>query len=93
MVGEEVYTLEPGAWHLRPRGIVHSFWNSGKVPAKFIELYIPGGHEAYMEDLTNLFENGKMPKPAEVNAIAQEHDIEFFWDQLPGLQKKYNVHL
>jgi len=93
MVGEEIFTLKPGAWHLRPRGIVHSFWNSGKVPAKFIELYIPGGHEAYMQELTTLFIGGRMPKPEEVDAVAKKHDIEFFWDLLPDLLKKYKVHL
>ncbi|GAA4380929.1 hypothetical protein GCM10023186_19930 [Hymenobacter koreensis] len=93
MVGEEIFTLQPGAWHLRPRGIVHSFWNSGKVPAKFIELYIPGGHEAYMQELTTLFAGGKTPKPEELDAVAKKHDIEFFWDQLPALLKKYKVHL
>lgn len=93
MVGEEIFTLKPGAWHLRPRGIVHSFWNSGKVPAKFIEFYIPGGHEAYMQELTTLFANGKTPKPEEVDAVARKHDIEFFWDRLPALLKKYKVRL
>ena len=93
MVGEEIFTLKPGAWHLRPRGIIHSFWNSGKVPAKFIELYIPGGHEAYMQELTTLFENGRRPKPEEVDAVAKKHDIEFFWDQLPAILKKYKVRL
>ena len=93
MVGEEIFTVEAGGWHLRPRGIVHSFWNSGKVPVKFIELYLPGGHEVYMQELTALFVNGRIPKPEEVNAVAQKHDIEFFWDQLPPLLEKYKVHL
>jgi hypothetical protein len=93
MVGDEIFTLKPGAWHLRLRGIIHSFWNSGKVPAKFIELYLPGGHEAYMQELTTLFVNGRKPKPEEVDAVTKKHDIEFFWDQLPGLLKKYKVHL
>jgi mannose-6-phosphate isomerase-like protein (cupin superfamily) len=93
MVGEEIFNLKPGAWHLRPRGIVHSFWNSGKTPARFIELYIPGGHEAYMQELTTLFVGGKLPKPEELDAVAKKHDIEFFWDQLPAILKKYNVHL
>jgi mannose-6-phosphate isomerase-like protein (cupin superfamily) len=93
MVGEELFTVEAGGWHLRPRGMVHSFWNSGKVPAKFIELYLPGGHELYMQELTALFVKGRTPKAEEVNAVAQKHDIEFFWDQLPSLLEKYKVHL
>jgi mannose-6-phosphate isomerase-like protein (cupin superfamily) len=93
MVGEEVFHVEAGGWHLRPRGIVHSFWNSGKVPAKFIELYLPGGHEAYMQQLTDLFINSRTPKPEELDALAKMHDIEFFWDQLPPLLKKYKVRL
>lgn len=93
MVGDEVFTVEAGGWHLRPRGIVHSFWNSGKVAAKFIELYIPGGHEAYMQELTSLFVNGRTPQPEEVDAVARKHDIEFLWDRLPALLKKYKVHL
>lgn len=93
MVDEEVFEVQAGGWHLRPRGIVHSFWNSGKRPAKFIELYIPGGHEAYMMQLTELFANGRKPMPGEVDALAKKHDIEFFWDQLPPLLKKYKVRL
>jgi mannose-6-phosphate isomerase-like protein (cupin superfamily) len=93
LVGEEVYTVPAGGWHLRPRGIVHSFWNSGPVPVKFIELYLPGGHEAYMQELTTLFENGRTPQPSELDAVARKYDIEFFWDQLPPLLQKYQVRL
>ncbi|WP_084523932.1 cupin domain-containing protein [Adhaeribacter aquaticus] len=93
MVGEEIFKVEAGGWHLRPRGLVHSFWNRGKVPVKFIELYLPGGHEVYMQQLTDLFVNGRTPKPEEVDALAKKHDIEFFWDQLPPLLKKYKVRL
>lgn len=93
LVGDEIFNVEAGGWHLRPRGIVHSFWNSGKVPVKFIELYLPGGHEAYMQELTTLFADGKVPKPEAVDAVAKKHDIEFFWDQLPALLEKYKIHL
>jgi mannose-6-phosphate isomerase-like protein (cupin superfamily) len=93
LVGEELFTVVAGAWHLRLKGIIHSFWNSGKVPVKFIELYLPGGHEAYMQELTTLFVNGRTPKPEEVDAVAKKYDIEFFWDRLPAILKKYEVHL
>jgi mannose-6-phosphate isomerase-like protein (cupin superfamily) len=59
MVGEKVVEVKEGDWHLRPRGVVHTFWNSGKEPAKFIELCVPGGHEAYMESLADLFIGGQ----------------------------------
>lgn len=93
LVGEEIYQVKAGDWHLRPRCIVHSFWNSGKVPVKFIELYIPGGHEKYMQELTTLFENGRTPKAEDIDEVAKKHDIEFFWEKLPALLNKYNVHL
>lgn len=66
MVGEDVYQVPAGGWHLRPRGIVHTFWNSGKEPVKFIEIYSPAGHEAYMKDLAKLFENNQRPQPSDL---------------------------
>lgn len=93
MVGEEVYTLPAGGWHLRPRGIVHTFWNSGKEPAKIIEIYTPAGHEAYMKDLAKLFENGKRPGPGDLQTLAKRHDIEFHFDKLQAIIEKYKVQL
>jgi mannose-6-phosphate isomerase-like protein (cupin superfamily) len=78
LVGNEIFEVKAGGWHLRPRGIVHSFWNSGKVPAKFIELYIPGGHEKYMQELTTLFTGGRTPKPEEVHAVAKSTTLNSF---------------
>lgn len=93
MVGEEVYEVPAGGWHLRPRGIVHTFWNSGKEPARFIELYSPAGHEAYMKDLARLFENGKRPQPGDLQKLAERHDIQFHYEKLPSIIHKYKVQL
>lgn len=93
LVGKQVYQVHAGDWHLRPRGIMHCFWNAGKVPAKFIELYIPGGHEAYMNDLADLFINHARPHPQDLDRLAQRYDIHFDWDQMPGIMAKYKVKL
>jgi len=93
LVGEEVFEVPAGGWHLRPRGIMHTFWNRGTTPAKFIELYSPGGHEAYMKDLAKLFEDGKRPKPGELAKLADIHDIVFEFDKLQWIMDKYKVHL
>jgi hypothetical protein len=93
MVEEEVFKVTAGGWHLRPRGKMHTFWNSGKVKAKVIELYAPAGHEAYIKDLSKLFKNGARPAPVDLNKLAGKYDIVFRMDKLDEIIKKYGVHL
>ncbi len=93
LCGNDVTEVKAGGWHLRPRGVVHTFWNGGKVPAKTIDLCIPGGHEYYMEDLARLFENNARPKPGEVAKLGEKHDIHFRFDLLQGIMEKYQVKL
>ena len=93
MVGDELFEVKAGDWHLRPKGIVHSFWNTGKNPAKFIELYVPGGHEAYMNDLADLFINNARPAPGALDKLATKYDITFDWPKLKEVMDKYKVHL
>jgi len=93
MVGNELFEAKAGDWHLRPKGIVHSFWNAGKVPAKFIELYVPGGHEAYMSELADMFINNARPAPGALDKLATKYDIIFDWPKLKEVMDKYKVHL
>lgn len=92
-VEKEIYTVAAGGWHMRPRGSIHCFWNSGTVPARFIELYIPAGHEVFMQALTELFIGNKIPSQQEVTDLGEKYDTHFKWDQLPEVMKQNNVHL
>ena len=92
LVGDEVFELKAGDLHLRPKGVMHTFWNSGNTPAKCIELSIPGGHEAYLRDISFLLSKGS-PKPQDFVQLEQKHDIVYFWDKLPEIMQKYHVHL
>ncbi|MDB6067721.1 MAG: cupin protein [Pedosphaera sp.] len=92
MVDDQVTAVPAGGWHLRPRGLVHAFWNSGTEKARCVELYVPGGHERFMNDLADLFENGP-PAQASVRALADRHDIEFHFELLDDLIKRYHVKL
>lgn len=93
MTGDTVTEVKAGGWHLRPKGLVHTFWNSGSVPAKTIDIYVPGGHEDYLKDLASLFENGNRPKPDDFKRLEKQHDIKYRFDLLPGIMEKYKVHL
>ena len=89
----EVVTLHSGDVHLRPKGKMHTFWNAGKTPAKCLEISMPGGHEDYLRDLSQLLAKGTRPQPEDFAALAQKHDIVYFWDKLPEIIKKYQVQL
>jgi quercetin dioxygenase-like cupin family protein len=39
LVGEKVYELEAGGWHMRPHGIVHTYWNATDKTAMFIDMF------------------------------------------------------
>jgi mannose-6-phosphate isomerase-like protein (cupin superfamily) len=51
MVGTEVYEVKAGGFHLRPRGIVHTFWNAGNEKLRFMDLYFNQNFEDYLEEL------------------------------------------
>ena len=93
MVEEKIFEVSAGDWHLRPRNKMHTFWNATESPARFVDIYIPGGHEDYMADLGKLFENNGRPKKEDFTLLEQKHDIVYFWDKLPEIMSKYKVHL
>lgn len=93
MTGDEVTEVKAGGWHLRPKGIVHTFWNSSKKPAKTIDICLPGGHEDYMQELALLFENNNRPKPDDFKLLSEKYDIHYRFDLLQEIMKKYKVKL
>lgn len=93
LVDETVYEVSAGDWHLRPRNKMHTFWNASNIIARFVDIYIPGGHEEYMRDLAKLFENNGRPKKEDFTLLEQKHDIVYAWDKLPEIMTKYKVHL
>ena len=93
MTGETITEVKAGGWHLRPKGLVHTFWNAGTGAAKTIDICIPGGHEYYMQELAALFENHNRPKPEDFKKLEQKYDIHYRFDLLPGIMEKYQVKL
>ena len=92
LVDTQVTAVPAGGWHLRPRGLIHAFWNAGPGQARCVEIYVPGGHERFMNELADLFQNGH-PKREAVSALATHHDIEFHFELLDDIMQRYNVKL
>ena len=54
LVGDTVTELHAGDYHLRPHGIVHTFWNSGDVPARFIDMYPNQDFISFFEEFVRI---------------------------------------
>lgn len=50
-IGEEEAVAGPGTVVVKPRGILHTFWNGGDQPARLLEIISPAGFEAYFDEL------------------------------------------
>lgn len=49
LVGKEVYEVKAGGWHLRPHGIVHTFWNATNKPVRFIDMFFNQDFDNFLE--------------------------------------------
>jgi len=51
IVDGKVEEIQAGGWHLRPRGIEHTFWNGSDKPLRFIDMYFNQNFEDFLEEL------------------------------------------
>ncbi len=63
----------PGTFVAVPPGVVHTFANEGAEPARVLNLFSPGGFEAYLRELAAL---GGPPDPATMAELASRYDFE-----------------
>jgi quercetin dioxygenase-like cupin family protein len=89
LVGEQTASAAPGAWALKPRGVLHAMWNTQPVAARIIEVLTPGGSEAWFEETAGL-----QPGDEEgFRASCRRHGIQFYPDSpwLRELQERYGL--
>ncbi|MCC7506683.1 MAG: cupin domain-containing protein [Saprospiraceae bacterium] len=49
LVDGEVVEIGAGGWHLRPRNLVHTFFNASDKPLRFIDMYFNQPFEEFLE--------------------------------------------
>lgn len=50
MVEDAVYEVPPGGIQMRPRGLVHSFWNAEDEPLRFLDMFLNQNFDEYLEE-------------------------------------------
>ncbi|MFT4205061.1 MAG: cupin domain-containing protein [Chitinophagaceae bacterium] len=91
LIGEDVIELPEGSWHLRPRKIIHTFWNKSGKPAKIIDIYLPGGFEEYLKQLCGMYKQYGKIEVSEVQKLIKVYDIEPHFELLQPLIEKYQL--
>jgi uncharacterized RmlC-like cupin family protein len=73
-IGEELHTLEQGAFAYLPAGLPHAFLNLTDQPAEIIVVYTPGGGHRFYEELGPATRTAK-PDRAAIAAIFERHGM------------------
>ena len=71
--GEESFEAGPGTVAVLPRGIPHTFKNTGGTTGKLLCVCTPGGFEEFFIEL----ERDKVTDPATLAAIGERYGVRF----------------
>lgn len=91
-IGDDEFTAVPGSYILKPRGLMHTFWNAGPEPARIIELITPAGFEVFFERIAQLTATGKLTDER-LEAMAEEYETTVSMDWVDDLTSRYGLEV
>lgn len=71
VVGESTFRAGPGSFVHLPKGVLHSYRNTGDVPARFLTLIVPAGLEAFFVEVGKPGTDLSSPPPFEEEDIVR----------------------
>ena len=60
-VGQETFEATAGSYVIKPRGVVHAFWNATAEKATIIEVVIPGAFEDFFDAIEEVPDGPAQP--------------------------------
>ncbi len=86
-VGDREVVAGPGGYLIKPRGLMHTFWNAGPGPARLLEIISPAGFEAYFVELADA------GAPDRRRDLSAKYGVTYSDEWVPELTSKYNLKL
>jgi mannose-6-phosphate isomerase-like protein (cupin superfamily) len=74
--GDELLDLGPGDVAAVPAGVVHAFTVCGDAPARWVNVWAPGGFEGYFEEAAAALPQDAPPDPVVLAAIAARYGLQ-----------------
>ena len=72
---------------IKPRGLMHTFWNAGPDQARLLEIVAPAGFEAYFRELAQAGD------PNSRDRLAKKYGVTYSSDWVADLTKRFNLKL
>ena len=83
----------PGTLIKKPRGEWHTFWNTGEVTVRFLEIISPPKFADYFRELATIIPKSGPPDPQRVMALAKQYALEFDFAALRQLTEQHGLRL
>jgi quercetin dioxygenase-like cupin family protein len=87
----EVQTAGPGQYIIKPRGIFHTFWNSGEGRIRFMEVITPGNFEYYFAEMAPFLVAGQPPQLDKIRETAAKYGLIVDPYAADGIIKQYGL--
>jgi mannose-6-phosphate isomerase-like protein (cupin superfamily) len=86
-VGDHEVVAGQGSYVIKPRGLMHSFWNAGPAPARLLEMIAPAGFEKYFVELAEAGD------PNRRQELAAKYEVTYSDEWVADLTSRYNLKL
>ena len=90
---ETVEEIPAGSWLSKPRDVPHAMWNVGSVPARILEVVMPGGLEHYFEQVAPILREQGPDWTKRYYALADEFGLTILDDWSNELKERYGITL
>ncbi len=92
-IGDRVISASKGTYVLKPRGIMHTFWNATDRPARILEIVSPAKFERFFEAMGDLMESHSPETPQKLGALASAHGATISMDWVEELKSTFGLKL
>jgi quercetin dioxygenase-like cupin family protein len=92
-IGDRVVTAGPGTYVLKPRGIMHTFWNATDKPVRLLEILSPAKFEKFFEAMGDLMKHPGPDTPQQLGVLAAAHQNTISMEWVAELKSTYKLKL
>ena len=74
--GGRTFTAKAGAMAVLPRNVPHAFCNAGKTPSRALNIFIPGGFDSFVQEISEQVPTHASDKD-NLDAVRHKYGIQF----------------